>query len=310
VKLRTFEELQALDLRALQEVATEAAVDVSAPEFIEQVQRRMAAVDETYQPTTAQETEEPSVVYRGARKAIAGIGQFTMLAIMAALSYMLPPAAVAFLAVLEQHRVRAAVALIDSANADLMATVTVATYLTLLVIQTRMLKRDGALTRPRWSLRTTWRNLMYLLGIGRGWEERKPSPLEYMQAATDAVQLFIIAAGAFGTLASSGLLNQYPDPWHVALGRIFTESQSEPMGVLVLTVGYVWALLRATHFTVSYGYWRYAGLMGAAETGNLDFFDGGGPSVTVVELKQDAARHYLIRRILKAQERRMLTDGK
>lgn len=306
---KTFEELQGLDLRTLQEVATELAVDVTAPEFVEQVQKRMVAVEETYKPATAEEPAAPSRVYQWARTAIAGIGQFTMLAIMAAISYVLPPAAVAFLAVLEQHRVRAAAVLIDSQNADLMATVTVATYLTMLVIQTRMLKRDGALTRPRWSLRTVWQNLMYKLGIGKGWEEQKPSPLEYMQAATDAVQLFIMAAGAFGTLASTGLLNQYADPWHVALQRIFTESQSQPMGVLLLTIGYVGALLRATHFTVSYGYWRYAGLMGPAEAGNVDFFGGGGSSVTIVELKQDAARQYIIRRILKAQERQLLNDG-
>lgn len=252
-----------LDLDQLRAEAIRQGIDLSQPRVQQAIAGRRAKARDL---ALASAPNQPSKYFIMLRDGIMFIGNGLLLALMLLLSYALLPVAIVGLFYAEVQRVSLGVALFDPPRAILMATVSVSTYLILLVVQAGQLRRNPDQARPIWSLRLWWQQIRYMLGLSRRWKAQQHTQQQLLGIAISRLGTLIILLGTAGSLEQelSGAEGAwYEAIWHILAGSSLMVFLSL-LGGITLTAG----LLAGLDYSVRLAFSKWIALI--PET-NADF---------------------------------------
>lgn len=175
-------------------------------------------------------------------------------------------------------------------------------YIVTLFIQEIVIARHGYVAKERFSLRTLGADILYFFGGGKQWQLRYNATPDNAQAINQTIKLSAYAIITFGLLgrldakleAFAGLA------WHVAIQKLFIESNLEDIlgyvGMFVATA----ALLYSTKWVVSFMYGIFRNVTGGV---NMQDFSDASLVYSQAELVELHQARMLSREILKLESR-------
>lgn len=102
----------------------------------------------------------------------------------------------------------------------------------------------------RWSLRLWWRNVAYIVGIGKDWQPVEHSPARSLRRLQVLVTFAILSLALAGSMQDS--MREQPGAWYIALKSILLESTllqiTSWLGGLLFTAAAVMATQRITAY--------------------------------------------------------------
>lgn len=176
------------------------------------------------------------------------------------MQYFIPPLGVLMLTYAEIGRVSDGISFFDPGRASLLATVTLMVYIALQTVRAHLIHAEyGSMESPKYSLRETFREIKYFLGIGgkffkwgTPWQQQNKSSLELLQETNRTIGIVIILLGTLGSMHNQ--IASIEGVWYVGVAKIFTESSLAQfityIGGFILTA----ALLRGIEWVIPYSY--------------------------------------------------------
>lgn len=180
-------------------------------------------------------------------------------------------------------------------------------YIVTLFIQEIVIARHGYVAKERFSLRTLASDIFYFFGGGKNWQLRYKATPDNAQAISQTIALSAYAIITFGLLgrldAKLEAFSNYA--WHIAIQKLFLESNLEDIlgyaGMFVATA----ALLYSTKWVVSFMYGIFRNVTGGV---SMHDFSDASLVYSQAELVEMHQIRMLNREILKLESRNKITE--